>query len=279
MDWHKEITKGKRYKFGSNWKEFIENNLNNISIKQAIISTKQVLEESKIDLKNKTVIDIGCGSGLFSLVALELGAKFVLSFDYDPDSVSCTKKLLNSRNFDSTRYKCLEGSILDDSFIDNLGKYDLVYSWGVLHHTGKLDKALENSSKLVKKDGLIFISLYQKSISDFFWIIEKKIFNLSSKSTQINILRIYISIIKIAYFLKGKSLKKIIQNYSNNRGMNFYNDAYDWLGGYPYQSIDTKECIKFYSNLGFVNILLKKRSQYFSFSSGCNEYVFKKNNF
>tara|TARA_Y100001978_G_scaffold159054_1_gene144831 strand:- start:6950 stop:7783 length:834 start_codon:yes stop_codon:yes gene_type:complete len=277
MNWYKEITKGKRYKFGNNWKEFIEKNLNDISINQAIISTKKVLEESQIDLKNKTVIDIGSGSGLFSLVALELGAKFVLSFDYDPDSVNCTKKLLSIRKFDNRRYKCLEGSILNDSFISTLGQFDLVYSWGVLHHTGKIYKALENSSKLVKKDGLIFISLYQKTILDFFWVIEKKIFNLSSKLVQLYIFKTYIFIIKLAYFLKGKSLKKVIKNYSSNRGMNFYNDAYDWLGGYPYQGIDTKECIKFYSNLGFENILLKKRSKFFSFSSGCNEFIFKKN--
>lgn len=276
MSWLNDIKEGKRFRFGNNWKDFVDNNLNEESVKHAISCTKNILDESKIDLKDKTVIDIGCGSGLFSLVALELGAKFVTSFDFDPDSVICTKNLLRSRNFDEKNYKCIEGNILDVDFINNLGKYDLVYSWGVLHHTGELYQALKNATLLVENDGLIFISLYQKTIFDPLWKVEKKFFSSSSKNIQLVICKIWIILLKILYTLKGKSFKKIVSNYFMKRGMNFYNDLYDWLGGYPYEGIDTKDCVKFFSKLGFINILLKKRSKYYAISSGCNEYIFSK---
>ena len=180
MSWSSEIKRGKRFRFGNNWENFVDNNLDDKSIKEAISCTKKILDESGINIKDKRIIDIGCGSGLFSLVALELGAKFVMSFDFDPDSVNCTNFLLKSRNFDQEKYKCIEGSILEDSFIKDLGKYDLVYSWGVLHHTGNLFKALKNASSLVNEDGLIFICFTKKQ----FLILlenEKSFFSSSSK--------------------------------------------------------------------------------------------------
>tara|TARA_E500000331_G_scaffold355996_1_gene412995 strand:- start:217 stop:1053 length:837 start_codon:yes stop_codon:yes gene_type:complete len=276
MSWLNDIKEGKRFRFGSNWKDFVENNLNEESVKQAISCTKTILDESKIDIKDKTVVDIGCGSGLFSLVALELGAKYVMSFDFDPESVNCTNNLLRSRNFDEKNYKCTEGNILDEDFIKTLGKYDFVYSWGVLHHTGDLYQALSNASLLAENNGLIFLSLYQKTIFDPLWRIEKKFFSSSSKNIQLVICKIWIILLKSLYTLKGKSFKKIVANYFMKRGMNFYNDLYDWLGGYPYEGIDTKDCVKFFNTLGFINILLKKRSKYFAISSGCNEYIFSK---
>ena len=276
MSWSSEIKRGKRFRFGNNWENFVDNNLDDKSIKEAISCTKKILDESGINIKDKRIIDIGCGSGLFSLVALELGAKFVMSFDFDPDSVNCTNFLLKSRNFDQEKYKCIEGSILEDSFIKDLGKYDLVYSWGVLHHTGNLFKALKNASSLVNEDGLIFISLYQKTIFDPFWKIEKKFFSSSSKSIQLFICKAWMLVLRFLYTIKGKSFNKVVSNYFMNRGMNFYNDVYDWLGGYPYEGIDTKECVKYFKNIGFKNKLLKKRSKFFAITSGCNEYIFSK---
>ena len=275
MNWQSEIAKGLRFKFGENWQDF-SNNLSDSMIKDAILCTKKSLNDAGVEIRGKTVIDIGCGSGLFSLAALDLGAKFITSFDYDPSSVECTRKLLQSKNFSNNDFEVLEGSILDDEFISRLSKYDLVYSWGVLHHTGNLKKALKNSCNLTKKNGIIFIALYQKTFLDPIWKIEKRFYSSSSKRIQIIIDRMFIFLIRITYILKRKSFKNFVKNYSNNRGMNYYRDISDWLGGYPYEGITVEECIKFFSRIGFQKLLINKRGKFFAKVSSNNEYIFKK---
>ena len=104
------------------------------------------------DLAGRTFLDIGCGSGLFSLAALQLGAK-VHSFDYDPDAVATTRQLRDRYAPDSD-WRVEQGSVLDSSLISRLGQFDIVYSWGVLHHTGALWEALDAACRLVAPGGL-----------------------------------------------------------------------------------------------------------------------------
>ena len=172
--WKNEVKKGERFQFGENWTNFINETFDEETLSGAIKSTEFALKKAGLSFDHLNIIDIGCGSGLFSLVALKLGASHVTCFDYDPDSVSCTKELLKSQGFSEEKFVCIEGSILDDHFVRSLGQYDFVYSWGVLHHTGNLNKAMNNASSLVSNHGSIFIALYQKTILDYFWKIEKK---------------------------------------------------------------------------------------------------------
>ena len=277
MNWKAEIEKGIRFKFGENWKRFSNNNLTEEAINEAILCTKKSLDYSGITLKGKRVIDIGCGSGLFTLSALRLGADHITSFDYDPESVECTKELLKSNSLSNQNYEILEGNILDNNFISRLGKFDIVYSWGVLHHTGNLKKALKNSSSLVNENGSIFVALYQKTFLDIFWKIEKRFYSSSSKRIQNIIDKIYILLTKISFKIKGISFEKFIKNYANNRGMNYYRNVSDWLGGYPYEGITTDECKQFFRKFGFQKLYIKKRGRFWASGSACNEYIFKKN--
>ena len=90
MSEHKrEVELGKRFEFGSNWEGFL-NLLDDERIHLAEKSLKHMLEVE--DLQGKTFLDVGSGSGLFSLAARNLCAQ-VLSFDYDPKSVACTSEL------------------------------------------------------------------------------------------------------------------------------------------------------------------------------------------
>jgi len=107
----------KRFKFGKNWSNFLSV-LNEERIKVAAESLARMLESQ--DLAGKKFLDIGSGSGLFSLVAKRLGASVVssvVSFDYDSDSVCCTEGLKKRFYPDDESWVIHQGSILDSEFV------------------------------------------------------------------------------------------------------------------------------------------------------------------
>ena len=164
-----------RFGFGKNWANFL-NHLTNERLQEASLSLQNFLQIK--DIKNLSFIDVGSGSGLFSLVAKQKGAK-VISFDYDMDSVNCANFLKEKYNIQKD-WDVFQGSIIDDELVKKLGHFDIVYSWGVLHHTGEMYHAFENVSYLVKKSGYLFISIYNdqgKASQRWKWI--KKTYNSS----------------------------------------------------------------------------------------------------
>src|SRR5439155_2047567 len=127
-----------------------------------IAAAERSLEEmlGRGSLAHKRFLDIGSGSGLFSLAARRLGARRVHSFDYDPQSVACTRELRRRYLPDDPAWTIERGSILDERFAASLGSFDVVYSWGVLHHTGDMWRALELALSTVDDGGLIFVAIY-----------------------------------------------------------------------------------------------------------------------
>lgn len=146
-----ELDQGKRFAFGQNWSNFLRT-LNEERILEAERSLKQMLVVES--LQSKRFIDAGSSSGLFSLAARRLGAS-VHSFDYDPQSVACTEELKRRFFPDDPEWTVEEGSVLDGGYLAGLGQFDVVYSWGVLHHTGEMWKAIENVSHLVRRGGYV----------------------------------------------------------------------------------------------------------------------------
>ena len=272
-----EIARGERFQFGQNWSQFLPV-IDEERIQEAETSLKQMLEVDSLD--GKTFLDIGSGSGLFSLAARRLGAR-VHSFDFDPKSVYCTTELRKNYFRDDDTWKIEEGSVLDGEFMKSLGQYDVVYSWGVLHHTGDLWTALENAQQRVAPGGKFFIALYNDTGSQSArWVWIKKTYNGLP-----GILRPPFAALAMAPQELKQMVKSIVllkpgryidswTSYRKNRGMTKWRDIVDWVGGYPYEVSTPDEIFDFARARGFLLTKLKCGRV----GLGCNEFVFLRSN-
>jgi len=264
-------TKEVRFEFGKNWNKFLKV-IDEMRIIEAENSLKQMLDID--NLESKSFLDIGCGSGLFSLAARRLGAK-VYSFDYDRQSVACTLKLKDRYFPNDFNWKIQQGSVLDNDYLRSLGQFDIVYAWGVLHHTGAMWQAMENVCSLVKVGGRLFIAIYndQGIRSKVWWRVKK--FYCSGTINKILVTSFFIPcfIIKgiIVDFAKLKNPIKRYTEYKKSRGMSIVYDWFDWLGGFPYEFAKPQDIINFYKLRGFVLQKIKIHGR-----SGNNEFVFER---
>ncbi len=276
INWHaKEVADGERFEFGKNWSRFLAH-LTDERIVRADESLKRMLEVD--DLRGKSFLDIGSGSGLFSLAARRLGAR-VHSLDYDPSSVACTAELRRRYFPNDNSWRVEEGSALDENYMRSLGQFDIVYSWGVLHHTGDMWKGLENAHLAVAPGGKLFVAIYNDTGSQaarWKWI----------KQTYNNLpsfLRTPFALIVTAPSetkrLISSTLAGRLGDYLRSwyvvqpgRGMNLWHDIIDWVGGYPYEVAKPEEIFDFYRARGFTLIKLICGGV----GLGCNEFVFQK---
>jgi len=263
-----EVSGGERFEFGKNWAAFLTQ-LNDTRIDEATKSLLEMLEMP--DLKGKTFVDIGSGSGLFSLAARRLGAT-VRSLDYDPKSVACTRELKRRYYPGDPDWTVESGSVLDTGYLATLGQFDIVYSWGVLHHTGALWQALENVIPLVKKGGKLFIALYNdQGGPSRRWLIVKKAYN-SYPALRMPLLvgsfwrLFWRSMLKDLVMLRpGHTFREFRKN---RRGMAIWTDVVDWVGGYPFEVSRADDVFHFYRKHGFVLTRLVVDNDL-----GCNQFV------
>ncbi len=224
-----------RYEFGKNWSEFVQQNFTQERVKIAQECLLGFLKLS--DLRGKTFLDVGCGSGIHSLAAHRAGAKSILSFDYDPDSVTTTKHIRELEGAPSN-WEVLQGSVLDRSFIDKFGHADVVYSWGVLHHTGAMWDAIRNAASLMNRDGVLYIALYTKDVclnpSPDYWLSIKQKYNQAGSIVRRCMEWGYALRVTILPELRaGRDPLRYIREYERSRGMSYWTDVKDWLGGWP----------------------------------------------
>ena len=259
----KEVSIGKRFEFGKNWSRFLDI-LNDARIVDAENSLKKALDVD--NLRGKSFLDIGSGSGLFSLAARRLGAT-VVSFDYDPQSVACTNELKRLYFNGDKKWVIEEGSVLDNEYLFRLGEFDIVYSWGTLHHTGDMWAALGNVDKNVRKGGKLFIALYNhQRFASTYWLFVKKTYNKYFLTKPLFIF------VHFLYPVIPSMILKFLQGRRPSRGMNFWFDLLDWLGGYPFEVSTPKKILDYYTSKGYVLYKLNTVGE----KLGCNEYIFSK---
>lgn len=269
-----EVEAGQRFEFGENWKEFLQG-IDDAKIAKAIESLQRGLNCTS--LQDKTFLDIGCGSGLFSLAAKRLGAN-VLSLDFDPHSVACAQQLKRTYYPNDQQWRIEEGSVLDRAFMDTLGMFDVVYSWGVLHHTGNMNEAIALAAHRVRKGGLFFIAVYNdQGGASKRWLSAKKIYNKLPAYLQPTLVAAIALVFEAKWALirlaRGRNpFPSRDSRADGGRGMDIWRDWVDWVGGLPFEVAKPEQIILPLRQRSFVLEHLTTCGG----GKGCNEFVFRK---
>ena len=247
-------------------------------IRAAERSLREMLEVE--NLEGKTFLDIGSGSGLSSLAARRMGAK-VYSFDYDPRSVACTAELRRRFFPDDSDWVVAQGSALDTRYLSTLGTFDIVYSWGVLHHTGAMWLGIENAINRVTGGGQLFIAIYNdQSYKSRAWWLVKWFYNVLPRplnTIYANTLGLFtygVNILKYTIKLKPMiAIRPLLEykQYKQKRGMSFMHDLIDWIGGFPYEFTLYEVLEQYMQVRGFALVRGTAAT-----SLGCHEMIFKK---
>ena len=272
--WHRdELRSGRRFAFGRNWARY-SRLIDADRIGEAERSLVEMLGRPRLD--GLRFLDAGCGSGLFSLAAVRLGAT-VTAFDVDPDSVRTTRRLLSEQAPDGG-WTALHGNATDRDFLASLGTFDIVYSWGVLHHTGQMWDACDAIVAPLAEDGDLFIALYNDAG-------DKSIMWSRLKRTYVRLpagLRALYAWGLIAIgeakalggdLAAGRPADWLRRwtGYASARGMSRYRDWIDWIGGYPYEYSSVEETLAFFSERGLVPVRVEPNT-----GTGCSQFVLRR---
>lgn len=272
----KQVAEGDRFEFGENWRRFLAV-LDDDRMAEAERSLVEMLKFPS--LEGRSFLDLGSGSGLFSLAAMRLGAARVLSLDVDPSSVACTQEMRRRYMRDAENWAVERADILDDSRISTLGEWDVVYSWGVLHHTGDMYGALDRAAALVAPDGRLFISIYNdQGLRSRIWRRIKQTYNALPARLRVPFVvavmapRELLSAGAHTVALNPQGYVRSWTGYKRSRGMSRWHDLVDLVGGYPFEVAKPEEIFAFYRDRGFTLVSLVTCAG----GVGCNQYVFER---
>lgn len=251
-----------RFGFGRNWQRY-SRLLDETRVTGAQRSLSCMLDKESLD--GLSFLDIGAGSGLFSLAARRLGAR-VHSFDFDPESVQCVGNLRRGFGENTDYWKIERGSVLDDGYMEALGGFDVVYAWGVLHHTGAMWRALRNAAAATARGGVLYVALYNDQGGlTLYWSSVKRLYNHSAA------VRWTLTGIYAPYFVGLRWLvRRVARKGAAARGMSLWYDMKDWLGGYPFEVANPGDVLAFMKPRGFrLEKIVTCGGRH-----GCNEYLF-----
>ena len=258
--------------FGENWKQF-SGSITESNVQAAVAGLARVLPRDL--LAGRDVLDIGSGSGLSAVAALRLGAKSVTAVDIDADSVATTQAVL-ARFAPGAPVSVRLLSVFD---LEQAGlrAFDIVYSWGVLHHSGDVGGALSTAARTVKPGGFLVLALYRRTPIDFLWVGEKRLYAHGPAALKAVIRGAFKSAYLLGLSAMGRSPLRYLREY-NERGMSWSHDVHDWLGGYPYEPLDSHEVVDRLAAIGFVPDLVIERPlrSFGLFGTPCNEYRFRR---
>lgn len=255
-----------RFSFGRNWKRYAAT-IDEDRIRRSVES----MAKSLGDIRGHSFLDIGCGSGIHVVSALRLGASRVHAFDYDMDSVECTRDVVAKYAPEARDRMTLErGDALSEPYMRSLGTFDVVYSWGVLHHTGDMWRALHLATLPLEPDGRLLIAIYNdQGVWSSGWRFMKWLYVKAAIVRPLIILGVF-GPRELAKLVIKKPWRYIRdwREYSRLRGMSRWHDIVDWAGGYPFQVASATAVAEFYARRGLQTVVTQNCGK----GNGCNEY-------
>jgi 2-polyprenyl-3-methyl-5-hydroxy-6-metoxy-1,4-benzoquinol methylase len=262
------------FEFGRNWSGFSDL-IDENRINQAVEGLERLAGQG--GFAGKSFLDIGCGSGLHSLSALKLGAARVVAVDLDPQSVVTAQKVLEHFAADA-QWEVHVRSVFD---LDpqQMGTFDVVYAWGSLHHTGALEEAWQRAARMVAPGGILIVAVYRKTRLCGLWKIEKWLYSRAPGWLQRCARAVFVTAMRLAFLLTSRDFRAYRENYGRSfRGMDYYRDVHDWMGGYPYESLSPAEADAWCKAMGFVPVrsFVEPRLRVGVFGSGNDEYVWRR---
>jgi SAM-dependent methyltransferase len=237
------------FDFGRNWEAFSSAKVDAGRLDRAKHSLVDLIGEGRP--AGHTFLDIGCGSGLFSIAAAQLGAGQVVGFDVSPAAVDVSKanvyRLRDHLSAEAVEPDFWLGNVLDEGLIASLGTFDIVYAWGVLHHTGAMWRAIRNTAGLVApQNGTLVLAIYNRHWTSPFWKQIKRLYNLLLSAVRPFFHGFFGAMIYAGVWFAAR------QNPLNKgRGMDFWYDVIDWLGGCPYEHAHVESVVESVAALGF----------------------------
>ena len=260
------------FAFGRNWASYADL-IDDRRIEEAKDALVRLLGAE--GLAGTTFLDLGCGSGLNAVAAAQLGASHIVAVDVDPVAVATTRRVL-PRHAPNASFEVRELSVFDLT-PETFGRFAVIYSWGVLHHTGAMHEAIETAARVVAPGGLFAFALYHRTRMCRWWQREKRWYSAASPRAQELARKAYVALLRLRFGLTGRDFSSYVANYKSLRGMDFAHDVHDWMGGYPYDSISAPEVETVMRRLGFEHVRSFTTPLTVGlFGSGCDEYVYRR---
>jgi len=256
------------FDFGRNREAFSAARLDAQRLHDAVQSLRALIGAENI--RGRTFLDVGCGSGLFSIAAAQCGAARVVAFDISAKAIAVSRANLArfSDHLDvgpAPHFRI--AGVPDGAFLAELGKFDVVYAWGTLHHTGDMWRAIRQAASLVEpENGMLVMAVYNHHWTSPVWKPLKRLYNQWPGPMRWLLNHAFAAGICAAVWVTTRT-----NPLHKERGMDFWYDVIDWLGGYPYEYAHTTDVVRFVQSLGLeTERIVKARVP-----TGCNEYVFR----